>query len=106
MQRDLDDLDSGVIAGLQAGVHRQRHVRQTEAARVRISAGAGHLEDGQHDVGHADGLRSVAHVDVEEGGRMAGVPAGHDGDRAAAQRPVGAVSRGCNSGAWFPFGSQ
>lgn len=80
MQRDLDDLNSRIIARFQTGVDRQRDVSQAEAARVRIPAGPRHLEDGEHDVGHVVGLAAVAHVDVEEGGRVACVPAGHERD--------------------------
>lgn len=80
MQGDLDDLNCRIIARFQTGVHRERHIRQTETARVRISARARHLEDREHDIGHVVGLAAVAHVHVEEGGRMACVPAGHERD--------------------------
>jgi len=96
----LDDLNGGIIADLDARIDGQRDLGQTEGAGVGACAGAVHLEDGDHGVGHVDGDGAEAEVDVEEGGQVAGVPARLDGDGAAGYGPEGAVRGGRHAAAW------
>lgn len=80
MQGDLNNLNGRIIAHLKTRIHWQWHIRQTKAAGIWISARACHLEDGEHDVGHAHWLAPVAHVDVKESGRVSRIPTGHERD--------------------------
>ena len=64
-------------------IRRQRHLRQTKRARIRLLCGARDLEDGHHGEGHVGWEGAVAEVDVEEGGGVALEPAGLEGDGAA-----------------------
>lgn len=93
---ELDDLDGGVVAGLDGRVDGQGHLREADGARVGVLAGAEDLEDGDHGEGHVDGtavgaVGAEAHVDVHEGCRVALEPARLPGEGAACCRPVGSV---------------
>lgn len=91
MKRNLNDLDGGIIAGLDIGILRQREVVETHCSRERIGAGADDLHHGRDDVCHIGRLGAKTHVYVEEGRGMASVPAGNDGECASRYRPVRAV---------------
>ena len=95
----LDDLDGGVVADVDARVDGQRHLRQAEGARVGFGGGADDLEGRHHRVRHVERHGAVAHVDVEEGGRVSGEPAWLDGDGAAFDGPERAVCRGGHAAA-------
>lgn len=93
---DLDDLDGGVVAGLDGGVGRQRHLGQAHGARVGVLGRAQDLEGADHGEAHVRGpaVRAVgaeAQVHVHEGRGVALEPARLEGDGAAGRGPVGPV---------------
>lgn len=76
MDGDFDDLDGGVVAGLDGGVGWERHLWEAEASWVGVLGGADDLEDGHHGEGHVGGAAGRAvgaesEVYVEEGGGVA-----------------------------------
>ena len=93
MHRALDHLNRSIPPFHRRIIRRQRHLRQTKRARVRQARGAGNLEDGHHGQGHVGRERSVAQVDVEEGGGVALEPARLNGDGSAGEGPECAVGR-------------
>lgn len=111
VQGQLDDLDGCVVASLDGGVDREGHLGQADGARVGVARGADDLEGVDHGVAHVG--RAVeagselgpfvaeAHVDVDEGRRVALEPAWLEGDGAACCRPEGAVCCRGHAAAWF-----
>lgn len=100
MLRRLDDLDGGVVPNVGREIGRQRHLRKAPAALVLLIAGTRDLEDWQHGEGVVEWDGACAEVDVEEGGRVAGKPAGLDADGAAGDGPEGAVRGDGHAAAW------
>ena len=99
MHRRLDDLNGCLVAGLNGGVGREGHLRQTDGAWVGVPGGADDLEGRHHVEGHVERDLAEAHVDVEEGGGVALEPAGLDGDGAAADGPFGSIGGGGHTAA-------
>lgn len=75
-------------------------MRHAVAPGERVARGTGDLVDAEHGVGVVGGVCAEAHVDVEEGGGVAGVPAGDDGELAAGYGPAGAVLGDGETAAW------
>lgn len=105
MQRQLDDLDGGVVADLDVHVGRQRDLRQAHGAGEGVLGGADDLEGGNHGEAHVGGtvvgaFSAETHVDVDEGSRVALEPAWLEGDRAACYGPEGAVRCQGDAAAW------
>lgn len=101
MHSRLNDLNSRQITHLDIdGVVRQRHLGQAEGAGVGVAGGTDDLEGREHGEGDVGWLRAEAHVDVDEGGGVAGEPAGLDSDGAAVYGPFGAVGGGGHAAAW------
>lgn len=68
MLRRLNHLDRRMVANLHIHIGRQRHLRETNRARVRL---IGWARDGKrlhHGMAHVGRHRAQAHVDVDEGG--------------------------------------
>lgn len=90
-------LNGGIVTSLDTRVDGQRHLGQTDSARVRVCAGADDLEGRDHWVAHVLGppvgpVGAVAEVDVDKGGLVALEPTRLDGDGAAGGGPEGAVA--------------
>lgn len=68
MLRRLNQLDCRMIANLHIHIGRQRHLRETNRARIRL---VGRARDGKrlhHGMAHVGRHRAQAHVDVDKGG--------------------------------------
>ena len=66
VKRNLDHLQSGIVADADAGVLRQRQIRETEMAREGVPRWSRDLEHGDNHVGHVWRGGTEPHVDVEE----------------------------------------
>lgn len=96
MHSKLNNLDRGVIAGLDGGVCRERHLRKADGARVRVLAWAEDLEDGDHGEGHVEGtavgpVAAEAHVGIHHCLGVALEPAWLEGKGTTRRGPVGPV---------------
>lgn len=87
MLRRLHHLNGCIIAYLRRVIRRQGHLREAEAAVVLLVRRAEDLEDLLHGEGVVLWNGAFAQVDVEEGGGVAGEPAGLDADGAAGDGP-------------------
>lgn len=119
MHRSLHHLNCRIIPHLHARISRQRHLRQTKSARIRILRRSDDLEDRHHGERHVWGLANgflrdhgrfagsgvvgsfgaEAHVYVEESGGVTLEPAGLDRYSAAIYGPFGAVGGGGHAAA-------
>lgn len=91
MQRHLDHLNRRIIPRLDGEIRRERDLGETEGAREGIARGTRDLEDGEHLVREVARVVAEVHVEVEEGGGVAAVPARHDFDGSAGDGPECAV---------------
>lgn len=100
----LDNLNSGQVARLDAGVYGKRHLRQADGSGVRVVGRADDLEGLDHGVAHVHGaivgsVGAKAQVDLDVGQRVAAEPARLEGDGAAGGRPVRSVAGGADAAA-------
>lgn len=100
MHRGLNYLNRRIRAQDGRIIRRQRHLRQTNRARVGLLGGPGDLEDGDHGQGEVLRHGAFAQVDVHVGGGVALEPAGLQGDGAAGDGPERAVGREGHAAAW------
>lgn len=96
MRRQLHDLDRRIVARLDSKVGRHLHLRQAQRPRVGPVRRAQQLPRGLEVVGEVQRssvgpVRVQPDVDIQEGGGVAGEPAGLEGDGAACRGPVGPV---------------
>lgn len=91
MDGRLDHLDCGVVSDVEGQVGRQRHLWETEGARVGVFAWADDLNAREHHVGHVGGIGADSEVNVDEGGSVTLKPPGLERDSSAFQWPFGAV---------------
>lgn len=105
----LDNLDGGLVAGLDVCADGQRNLSETDGAGVGIVGRAEDLEGMDHGVAHVGraavnvgaGIGAKAKIDLKERGEVAAEPAGLEGDGAAANGPVGAVLGDSRAAAWI-----
>lgn len=89
----LHDLYRRQITLLGRHTSRQRHLWQAERPLVLLVRGPRQLKPGHHDHGVVLRRLAKAKVDVHERRLVSRVPARLDGEGAAADGPVGSVSR-------------
>lgn len=97
MFRRLNDLNSRQITHVHRQTSRQRNLRKTECARVRVRGGSDNLEGRDHWVAHVWWHGTETEVEVEEGCGVTLEPAWLNGDGAALGRPFCAVGGGWHS---------
>lgn len=100
MLRRLNNLYGRIIPHLGREVGRQRHLREAPTPIVLQVAGPRDLEDRLHGEGVVQRDGSLAEVDIEESGGVAGEPAGLGADGAAGNGPEGAVGGDGHAAAW------
>lgn len=100
MLRRLHHLDSRLVANFHTNIRRQRDLRQTEGAGVRVVGRAGDLEGRDDGVAHVLGGLAEAKVDIDQGSLVAREPSGLDCDGAAQDGPFGAVLGCWHAAAW------
>jgi hypothetical protein len=98
MHGDFDNLNSGIVTGLDVGAGRQRDLRDAHGAGVWVLARSKELKERHHWIGHVRraivwAIRSKAQINVEEGLSMALEPARLEGYGAACCRPKCPVRR-------------
>lgn len=87
-------LNRRIITRAHAHIGRQRHLRHTDGAGVRVVGGTFDFKDREHGVTHVGRDSTPANVDVDEGRLMAAEPGWLKGDSTAGDGPFGAIARG------------
>jgi hypothetical protein len=93
MLRRFNDLNGSVIAGADADIGRQGHLRQTHRTGVRVATWATDLERRDDRVAHIWRVLAEPKVDIDQGSVMTREPTRLEGKSTTVDGPFGSVGR-------------